>query len=41
MRWFNKERTECIRPSNTENLILAKAIVEEQLEAPLVYRLMQ
>ena len=32
MRLFNEGRTECIRPSNTENLVLAKAIMEEQQE---------
>ncbi|PIC90657.1 hypothetical protein CSV71_03570 [Sporosarcina sp. P21c] len=41
MRSFKEGRTECIRPSCTENLTLAKAIVEEQLEPRLVYRLMQ
>ncbi|WP_369802881.1 hypothetical protein [Sporosarcina sp. P20a] len=32
MRLFNEGRTECIRSSNTENLVLAKAIMEEQQE---------
>ena len=41
MRVFKEGRTECIRPSSAENLTLAKAIVEEQLEPRLVYRLMQ
>ncbi|PIC80581.1 hypothetical protein CSV75_01965 [Sporosarcina sp. P18a] len=41
MRLFKEGRTECIRPSSTENLALAKAIVEDPLEPAIVYRLMQ
>ncbi|PID15634.1 hypothetical protein CSV63_07605 [Sporosarcina sp. P34] len=41
MRLFKEGRTECIRPSSTENLALVKAIVEDPLEPAIVYRLMQ
>ncbi|ARK20489.1 MULTISPECIES: choline/carnitine O-acyltransferase [Sporosarcina] len=41
MRLFNEGRTECIRPSSSENLALAKAIVVEQQEPVLIYQLMQ
>ena len=41
MRLFNEGRTECLRPSSAENLLLAKALVDEKQNSELVYQLMQ
>ncbi|MDV6378164.1 choline/carnitine O-acyltransferase [Sporosarcina sp. GW1-11] len=41
MRSFNEGRTECLRPSNAENLALAKAMEEEERDLNYLYGLMQ